>query len=139
MAKKKIKFNKPKPKKPDAGIDPKREKLEVKIYSRAQKPNWATVARSTVRLQLLRLRYPSAKYTPLVNCPYCRGEGEVRMGPHPKPCVCLYVEHSALPAVMRALQQAANTPEELLKTLELTGATDFPTIEPDKGPEKEVA
>lgn len=122
MAKKNT--GRPSPPKP-GGYDPKRKTLDVRLYGRAQRPDYKTILRSSFRRAMLKTHYPSSLYAPDPACRFCRGSGEVKKGERFKACICIYVLHSAIPAVLAALQKAADEPEAIAQTLELTGLDEW--------------
>lgn len=61
---------------------------------------------------LLHVKYPTARYAPLVGCPYCNGTGErpftdVRPSwQDVRPCLCLFVSHVSVLRVAEMRKQA---------------------------------
>lgn len=106
-------------------LDPRKKTLAVKVYGRGQRPDHGSIVQKTIRAALLRTRYPKAAYPPDPACRFCQGYGEVKKFTAFKPCICIFVEHAAIPACLAALQKLADSPEEMQKTLQAAGLEDW--------------
>lgn len=63
---------------------------------------------------LLHVKYPTARYAPLVQCPYCNGTGERPFAVRPswqdvRPCLCLFVSHVSILRVAEMRRQVAES------------------------------
>lgn len=97
----------------------------VKVHGRGQRRDAGRVAIGAVRKAFLKMRYPNAGYEPLGDCQFCGGYGEVKRGRVWKPCVCIYVRHADIQTALKVLQEMAENPDEIRKSIEWAGLENW--------------
>jgi hypothetical protein len=68
-------------------------------------------------IEELRTKYPTSKYAPAKDCPYCHGKGEKTTHIQKSeffeeqdvisPCICIYVDHDFVPKIAPVLGKLA--------------------------------